>query len=118
MGRNKEARRQYEANTYDTITFKARKGKNAEWTEAAGIIGLGKMEMFRRAIDEFIARHGNGIALSATDNLEPKITAQQKKLLDAVDALPEDAQKTLLKFLQQLAADNQHVDEKNPNVND
>ena len=100
MGRNKEARRQYEANTYDTITFKARKGKNAEWTEAAGIIGLGKMEMIRRAIDEFIAR------------------PQQKKLLDAVDALPEDAQKTLLKFLQQLAADNQHVDEKNPNVND
>lgn len=126
----KRARQNYEAKAYDLISFKARKGKSEEYTKAAAAIGVGKMEMFRRAVEEFISRHapeyasGEGVPIintgstetaqnapATTDEqtIEPaakgtlqRITAADTRLLSAIDALSPESKKALLKFLESL----------------
>lgn len=47
----------YKKANYDQILIRVKKGKQADYREAAAALGLGQMELFRQAVDEFIARH-------------------------------------------------------------
>lgn len=119
----KLARQRYKEKNIELVAFEVKKGMSAEYSAAAAELGLGKMEMIRRAIAEFIANHG-GDALPRLPTpmesapalprlparIEPngtqpaeQISATQRRLLDVVDQLPADAQKSLLKFLQSLS---------------
>ncbi len=76
---------------------------SAKYTEWAAMLGIGKMEMIRRAIDEYIANHGGEhVAPVKSAPIGTVLTAEQKKILEAVDSLPESSRKALLKFLQTL----------------
>lgn len=143
----------YKKANYDQILIRVKKGKQQDYRQAADTLGLGQMEMFRRAVDEFIARHvgtAEGVALhgdetpplsaetteignvgeempitnisgdqtaqnqqvsaqvqtiAATCKAAPnRITAADKRLVDAVNALSPESKKSLLKFLQSLQA--------------
>jgi len=93
----KISRQKYESKAYDQILIKVKKGKREEYRQSAELIGLGQMEMIRRAIEEFIANHA-GEKLPAAKP-EEKLTADEKKLVEEFCRLPVDAQKYLLKFV-------------------
>ncbi len=96
----------YKKANYDQILFRVKKGVNEQYTQWAAAMGVGKMEMIRRAIDEYIANHGGeGVQEVAPVKSAPigtMLTAEQRKILEAVDSLPESSRKALLKFLQTL----------------
>lgn len=59
----KLAAKKYRVGNIDVVSFDVKKGKRDEYKAAAAAMGLGQMEMIRRAIDEYIANHGGeGVA--------------------------------------------------------
>ena len=93
----------YKKANYDQILFRVKKGVNEQYTQWAAAMGVGKMEMIRRAIEEYIANHGGEhVAPVKSAPIGTVLTAEQRKILDAVDSLPESSRKALLKFLQTL----------------
>lgn len=106
------ASKKYRQNNIEVLSVDVRKGKKAEYKAAAVALGLSQMEMIRRAIEEFITNHtvdkSAESLLVMTTPAEKNLTAEQRKILDAVDKLSPNAQKALLKFLQSL----QDTDEK------
>ena len=101
---------EYKKANYDQILIRVKKGKQVAYTEAAAALGIGRMEMFRRAVDEFIANHAAetyGGELNHTQpaqivDTSPRLTGDEKKLIDAFNNLSPEAQKALLKFLDAL----------------
>ena len=94
---------------YDRLSFRVRKGRGSEYAEAAAALGIGKMEMFRRAVDEFIQNHAaetcgelNHTQPAQIVDTSPRLTGDEKKLIDAFNNLSPEAQKALLKFLDAL----------------
>ena len=109
----KVARQRYKEKNLELVAFEVKKGMSAEYTAAAAKIGLGKMEMIRRAIAEFIARHSGEIAETNTvgekipiedkaEHSPQQITDEELKLLTIFKSLPPKTQKNLLKFLESL----------------
>ena len=47
----------YRDNNYDRIELNVKKGKKAEYKQAAEGFGIGLMELARRGIEEYIANH-------------------------------------------------------------
>ena len=99
----------YKKANYDQILIRVKKGKQAEYTAAATALGLSKMEMFRQAVDEFIARHApekvgelNQTQPAQIVDASPQLTGDEKRLVDAFNNLSPEAQKALLKFLDAL----------------
>ena len=100
---------EYKAANFDKIQFWARKGKGSEYTATAAALGIGRMEMFRRAVDEFIQNHAaetygelNHTQTAQIIDASPRLTGDEKKLIDAFNNLSPEAQKALLKFLDAL----------------
>lgn len=87
----------------ELVAFEVKKGMSEQYTQWAAAMGVGKMEMIRRAIEEYIANHGGEhVAPVKSAPIGTVLTAEQKKILEAVDSLPESSRKALLKFLQTL----------------
>lgn len=108
----------YKKENYDQILFRVKKGKREEYRAAADELGLGQMELFRQAVEEFIQRHAGEVNLptpTPTPTTQPaeQISATQRRLLDAVNQLSADAQKSLIKFLQSLNAQQVNVAAEN-----
>lgn len=101
----KKAIKKYKEKNIELVAFETRKGKSAEYTQAAINLGLGKMEMIRLAVEEFIQRHLNEFApvvKPAPMTPQPtaeKLSTQERTLLDEFNQLPVDAQKSLIRFL-------------------
>ena len=94
----KLARQRYKEKNLELVAFEVKKGASAEYTAAASL-GLGKMEMIRRAIEEYIANH----ASESFTKPQPteSLSAEQRKLLDEFGRLPADVQKTFSKLIKQ-----------------
>lgn len=92
----KISRQKYERKAYDQILLKVRKGKREEYKQTAERLGLGQMEMIRLATETFIAAH-NGEEFKPTT--PAPMTADERKLLDEFNALPDDTRKALLKLI-------------------
>ena len=56
----KMAQIRYNAKTYDQVLVRVKKGKRDEYKEEAELRGLGLMELFRVAVEEYIANHKVG----------------------------------------------------------
>ena len=100
---------EYKAAKYDRVGFWVEKGTRAKYQLMAATIGLGQSEMFRRAVDEFIANHAaetcgelNHTQTAQIIDASPRLTGDEKKLIDAFNNLSPEAQKALLKFLDAL----------------
>lgn len=98
------AQQKYNEANYDRLAILIRKGKREEYKAAATELGYGYAEMIRLAIEEFIQRHAGENFHVQTITAQPteKISPTQRRLLDAVEKLPADAQKSLLKFIESL----------------
>lgn len=53
----KLAQKKYNEQNIDMITFKVKKGRKAEYKQAAEERGIGFMELIRLAIEEYIENH-------------------------------------------------------------
>ena len=100
---------EYKAAKYDRVGFWVEKGTRAKYQLMAATIGLGQSEMFRRAVDEFIQNHAaetcgelNHTQPAQIVDTSPRLTGDEKKLVDAFNNLSPEAQKALLKFLDAL----------------
>ena len=102
----KLAQQKYDQKSYDQILIKVKKGKRDEYQQAAESLGLGQMELFRRGVEEFIANHVSEVMTPAPMAAQSadKLSAEQKRLLDEFSKLPADAQKSLMKFLKTINA--------------
>ena len=52
-----KANNQYRDKTFDRMELIVKKGKKAEYKQAAEGFGIGLMELARRGIEEYIANH-------------------------------------------------------------
>ena len=100
---------EYKTTRYESISFWVEKGTRAKYRLVANSIGVGQSEMIRRAIDEFIANHAsekldelNQTQPAQIVNAPPKLTGDEKRLVDAFNNLSPEAQKALIKFLDAL----------------
>lgn len=75
----KAARQRYKEKKLELVAFEVKKGMSAEYTAAAARIGLGKMEMIRRAIAEFIARHADGAGAGASTKTQAESAQPAQK---------------------------------------
>ena len=95
----------YRRTNYDTVTFRIKKGGLAEYQRAAADLGLGQAEMYRLAVEEFIANHAGGDFLPVvkpapiTSSPAEKLSSQEKTLLVEFNKLPTDVRKALLKTI-------------------
>ena len=94
---------------YEHIGFWVEKGTRAKYRLMAKTIGLGQSEMIRRATNEFIKNHVpethgelNHTQPAQIVDASPKLTGDEKHLVDAFNNLSHEAQKALLKFLDAL----------------
>ena len=96
----KLAMKKYREKNIEMVAFEVKKGTSAEYTAAAARLGLGKMEMIRRSVEEFIQNHlGEAVTIQKSEN---QLSADEKKILEEVSHLPPDAQRQLVKFLQSI----------------
>ena len=51
------SQQRYNDQNYDQILFRVKKGKKAEYKQAAEDRGIGLMELARRGIEEYIENH-------------------------------------------------------------
>lgn len=100
--------KEYKRLNYDTILFRVKKGKREEYQQAAKDFGLGQAEMFRQAIEQFIAERSLqdfSLVKPAQIYRQPpieKISAEERRLLDEFDKLPPDIQKSVIKMIQSI----------------
>lgn len=91
----KLAQQKYDQKSYDQILVKVKKGKREEYKQSADELGLGQMELFRLAVEEYISNHA-GEVMTPQPKLEP-LSAADKQLIDEFARLPVDVQKCFLK---------------------
>ena len=110
MGTKKDAYdAEYKRNNYDKIFFLVKKGKRAEYQQAAENFGLGQAEMIRLAVETFIAERSLQDlpvkpAPMAKEQPAEKLTSTEKNLLDEFNRLPVDVQKAFLKTFKAINA--------------
>lgn len=88
---------EYKKENYDQILVRVKKGKREEYRTAAEGLGLGQMELFRAAVEEFIKNHAGE---KVTLEVKPEsISAADRRLLDEFNQLPADVQKKTLALI-------------------
>ena len=109
-----ERDKEYKKNNYDSILFRVKKGKKAEYQQAASELGLGKMELMRVAVEEYIAHRRDEKSVGSRDaDLSPvdtnnapitckqpeqNLSTEQKQLIEEFNKLPVETQKAFLKL--------------------
>lgn len=91
----------YKKENYDQILIRVKKGKKEEYKQAAEGLGLGQMELFRTAVEEFIANHaGEEFPPRRLPESPPeKFTPEQRRLVEEFNQLSAETQKALVKLM-------------------
>ena len=104
-----EAKARYQKNKRKLISADVPKETGEMYKSYATTIGVSMSSLIRQAVDEFIARHAsekldelNQTQPAQIVNAPPKLTGDEKRLVDAFNNLSPKAQKTLIKFLDAL----------------
>ena len=92
---------EYKKKNYTQLGFLVKKGQEIEYKAKAAALGMSLSQLIQRGVESY---GGEGVPTVAP--VKPALTAEQRKILDAVDSLPESSRKALLKFLQTLVDDN------------
>ncbi|MBE8953946.1 MAG: hypothetical protein SR1Q7_12535 [Quinella sp. 1Q7] len=102
----KLARQRYKEKNLEVVSFEVKKGMSKQYTQWAAALGLSLSRLVQNSVEEYIANHsGECVPTVAPVKFAPMqsvLTAEQRKILEAVDSLPESSRKALLKFLQTL----------------
>ena len=92
---------EYKKENYDQILVRVKKGKREEYRTAAEGLGLGQMELFRAAVEEFIKNHAGE---KFPPEVKPEsISAADRRLLESFGKCPEHVKPTLKKLIEQIA---------------
>ena len=99
--------RAYQKGAYDRIGLVVKKGLRTEYQQAAEDFGLSLSELFKTAVEAYIADRSlqsrptsiTTPAPMAKSTTEPELTADQKRLVSEFSQLPTDVQKYLLKTI-------------------
>ena len=83
----------YKKENYDQILVRVKKGKKEEYRQAADDLGLGQMELFRTAVEEYIQNRAGG---EFKPEKPESISAADKRLIEEFNQLPVDARKHFL----------------------
>lgn len=107
MGTKKDTYdREYKKLNYDQVSIRVKKGKREEYQQAAEDFGLGYAEMIRLAVDTFIAEKSlqdlparivKPAPISKPES--PKLSVEERRLLDEFNKLPPDVQKSIAKMI-------------------
>ena len=99
------ANKKYRTKTYDTIGFDVPKGKREEYKEKAASLGLSLAKFLTTAADAYGASHAGEVVIPATSKAGgEKVSAEERRLLDAAAKFPSDTRKLFLKLVEDLAA--------------
>lgn len=104
----KTPKQQYQDDNYDRVAIRVKKGLRDVYKRIAADLNLSLSQLIQRSVESY-ATNGGEVNLPAqpapiTTQPAEQISANQRRLLDVVEKLPADAQKSLLKFLQSLNA--------------
>ena len=109
----------YKETHYDQLLIRVKKGKREEYQRAASDFGMSFRELIQTSVEKFIAERSlQDYCPPITSELKPasspeKLTLEERKILDAVEALPPTARKLLLKFIQELAVNQRREGDPN-----
>ena len=100
------ANKKYRAKAYDTIGFDVPKGKRDEYKATAASKGLSLAKFLFLAAEAYGAKlEGGEVVIPATAKVAAeKISADERRLLDAAAKFPQDTRKLFLKLVEDLAA--------------
>lgn len=97
---------EYKKTVYDRIGLVVRKGKREEYQQVAKEFGLTLSELFKNAVDVFIAEKGfqdlpvQNFKPAPMNDTQPKLSQAEQKLISDFNRLPADAQKAITKLIQ------------------
>ena len=111
---------EYRKEKYDNVSFKVSKGKAEEYRQAARDFGIAQSEMFRQAVETFIAERSlQDLPVTSTPKSPPTachalmeqlpvvgtlLSKEQRLLLDEFNQLPVDTQKAIVKLIRSVNA--------------
>lgn len=99
---------EYRKEKYDNVSFKIPKGKREEYKQAADDFGIAQSEMFRLAVDTFIAEKSlqdlpvRAVMLARQPEKPETLSADERRLLDDINQLPSDTRKALVKLVKSI----------------
>ncbi len=95
---------EYKKKYYDSVIFRVKKGVRDEYNAKAATLGMSLSQLIQRGVESY----GEGVqdvAPVKPASIAPQLTGEQRKILDAVESLPPDARRALMKFLHALQAE-------------
>ena len=94
---------------YDNILIRVKKGKREEYQQAAQDFGIGFWELIQTAVETYIADrslHDLPVKPAPISKPEsPKLSAEERRLLDEFNKLPPDVQKSIAKMIRTINAE-------------
>ncbi len=88
--------------SYDRVAVNLPKGKREAYTSAAHKFGISFSGLVRLSVEEFIDNHSDEDSAKKVKASE-KLSAQERKLLKAFDALPKESRAIVLKLVEDFA---------------
>ena len=92
---------EYKDNHYDRLAVWIPKGRRDEFKAKAAELGISLAQLIQRAVESYGGELNHTQTAQIVD-ASPRLTGDEKKLIDAFNNLSPEAQKTLLKFLDAL----------------
>ena len=89
----------YRQEKRDRLSTDIPKGKRAEYNAAAGHLGISLALLVQNGVEEYIANHA-GEEFKPTTSAP--MTAEERKLIDDFNALPDDVRKSISKLIRQI----------------
>ena len=87
---------------YDRLVVNLPNGKRDAYTSAAHKFGISISGLVQLGVEEFIATHSDEESAKKVKACE-KLSAQERKLLKAFDALPKESRAIVLKLVEDFA---------------
>ena len=100
---------EYQKAAYDRIGLVVKKGKREEYQQAAQDFGLTLSELLKISIETYIADRSlqdlpvKPAPISKPES--PKLSAEERRLLDEFNKLPPDVQKSIAKMIRTINAE-------------
>ena len=87
---------------YDRLSVNLPEGKRDAYTAAAHTFGISISGLVQLGVEEFIAHHADEESAKKVKACE-KLSAQERRLLKAFDALPKESRAIVLKLVEDFA---------------
>ena len=94
--------KKYQQEKRDRLTVDVPKGKREEYKAKAAKLGLSLSVLIQKGVETYGVNHAGQNLSAASQNLEQKLSAADKKLIEEFNRLPAETQKALIKLIQSI----------------